>query len=805
MNIAWPAWLFFIPPVVGLQIGFFVLIADRRAPLNRLVFLTSLAVSFWNLENIWALAPLPPSAMLWFRLGGIFLPLLSLHVLVVWTGAQERLTNILLAAGYGWAALISLAGPPLFLMNEGKEVGLQLPPYAFSPAFLAYTIYLVASLLLSTRILTRQFRRAGGQERTKVTLIAVSSGAAVLSAALGLVYHRGYFAHFLNAVTTMIYLSGLAWAVVRYRFGNPSLSLRTSAVHSVGLAIMTGLYVWAVVLIARWLKSNEQWDPLVVSFFCVLIAGPLFRPLQESMEGFLRRFFPLPRDVYYEGLKRFLPGINVLWPQRELAGFIVSHLATLFELQAVCLYVQPAQGAPFLQVATLEGDGAPVFRSLEGEPRSERPGPPIYDLRRLTQLPLVSIFPLAGRTRPFGHLATGRHPDGSSLTSEEREVLETLAYQAGIALENAELYAQLMAVKNHYLTVVQSSVNVILIVDSAGVVVDVNRTAERVLGPAETLLGRTVAECTGQPAVAAVVREVLATRKPVAGREVSLVKPGEEPRPYALNVSPFREADDALGESGALVAMYDLTPLRSMERQVERAERLAALGQLTAGLAHEIRNGLNKVAGYATILADELPPQSPLARFPRGILEDTAALEHLLGRFLSFAREEKLTRTTVALLPLLDRVLEALRPELKARNIHLVTDFAPATPPTFGDPAQLTQAVTNVVFNAVEAMEGGGTLAVSVRAAGDSILVSVKDTGPGIPEDQRELVFNPFFTTKAAGTGLGLSITHRIITRHGGAVHLDSRAGEGTTVVLQLPQAADVDEATTVATTPTSA
>jgi PAS domain S-box-containing protein len=490
--------------------------------------------------------------------------------------------------------------------------------------------------------------------------------------------------------------------------------------------------------------------------------------------------------VYYAGLKRFMPGINVLSPQPELAGFIARHLATLFELQAVCVSVRPAQGRPFLQVATLKGETASTeFRPVKAGSDTGQASSPLYHLRRLTQLPLISVFPLAGRTRAFGYLATGRHPDGSGLTGEEREVLEALAYQAGVALENAELYDQLTAAKDHYLTVVQSSSNIIIVVDSAGRVVDANRSAERVLGPATNLFGRPIVECIGQAGLFSIVQEVLTNREPVKGRELVL-EAGAELRHYAVNVSPFTESETH-SDTGALLIMYDLTALRTMERQVERAERLAALGQLTAGLAHEIRNGLNKMAGYATILADELPFGSPLARFPRGILEDTASLEGLLGRFLAFARDEKLSQTEVSLPALLTRELDALGPELKARKILLVTDFDPRTPTIVGDPSQLAQAVTNVVLNAVEAMVRGGTLTVTLRPSGNDILIVVKDTGPGIPENQRELVFNPFFTTKATGTGLGLSITHRIITRHGGVVHLDSRTDEGTTVVLQLP------------------
>jgi PAS domain S-box-containing protein len=787
MHNSLPAWLFFIPSVLGLQIGLFVLVADRRTVLNQLIFLTSLAVSLWNLENVWEMTTLPAAAVAWLRLGGIFLPVLSLHVLIAWRGHARRTHSALLALGYAWAVVAVLTGPQLLVVPTPEVPVLSgpiLPPYIFTPGFVAYAAYVCWALALSVRLLWEEHRSARRAERAKVVLVALASGAGIGSGALGLFFHAGFPFHTLNAISTLIYLGALAWVVVRYRFGNPSLLLRTSAIYSVALALVAGVYVGAVVLLSTWLQSWQKWDPLVVAFFCVLTVGPLFYPLQNGLTTLLGRFFPLPRDLYYEGLKRFLQELNVLAPLPDLAGFIVTRLASLFELSSAALLVQPATGPPFLQTVTTEA-GWPELAICPLPDGGTRDWSLGY-LRRHSELPLVTVLPLVGRSRTVGALALSRHPDGSPLTAEERDVLESLSRQAGIALESAALYSELVALKNHYLTVIQSTANALLIVDPAGRVEDANQAALSLFGPATALFGKPVGAATGQATLQAYAEQAIAAKAPLSGRELAVRRPAGEPAPFAVTVSPLPDPES--GESsGAVITLADLSPIRAMERQVERAERLSAMGQLTAGLSHELRNGLNKITGYATMLADELPPDDLRRRFPEGILEDAGALELMLQRFLAFAREEKLTCTAVSLPELVERVLSALQPELRTRHIALATEVDTALPPVLGDRAQLSQALTNLVLNAVEAMGREGILTLRLRSSKTDVELQVADTGPGIPADRRELVFNPFYTTKPDGTGLGLSITHRIITRHGGTVELASQPGCGTTVTLRLP------------------
>lgn len=782
-----PSWLLLVPAVLSLQIGTFVLIADPRTLLNRLVFLTSLAVSLWNLGNIWDALGLAPGTLPWLRLGGIFLPILSLHVLVAYRRFADRTIRRLLAAGYAWAVLIMVTAPRQMLFPPPTATsGLALSPYMFTAGFLSYTMYFSLTVACSAYLIAEEYPSVRGPERVRLTLVALTSAAAILSAAAGLFLHHAAF-HAFNAVATLVYLAALAWAVVRYHLGNANLFLRSSAVYSVVLALVSGLYVVAVFLLAAWLQSWRHWNPLIVVFFCTLVTGPLFYPLQDGVVAALRRFFPLPRDLYYNGMKHFLPEMNVLTPLPDLARSIVNRLASLFELSSVALLVRPAKSPPFL-VGTSTGDVCPGDFSIP-VPADEAKQPGLLDLKRWSGLPLVSLFPLMGRGRQVGLLALGRHPAGELLTAEEQEVLVALTRQAGVALENADLYSELMAVKNHYLTVVESSAQALLVVTPEGLVEDANPAAAALFGPRASLLGQSVEAATGAPALRSFVDSALASCSPVTGRELMLPRPDGTVIPYAATVSPLLDPVSSKC-TGAVITLADLSAIQAMQRQVERAERLAALGQLTAGLAHELRNGLNNISGYATMLADALPASDPLHRFPAGILEDAADLESMLNRFLSFAREAPLTSTAVALPRLIAKILGRLQPELHARRIILVNAADRGVPPVHGDPAQLAQALTNVLLNAIEAMgRTGGVLTLKLTSEGQGIELCITDTGPGIPPEEQELVFNPFFTTKPDGTGLGLPITHRIITQHGGEIRLDSRPGRGTSVIITLPAA----------------
>ncbi len=235
--------------------------------------------------------------------------------------------------------------------------------------------------------------------------------------------------------------------------------------------------------------------------------------------------------------------------------------------------------------------------------------------------------------------------------------------------------------------------------------------------------------------------------------------------------------------------------LLEKETQLRRADRLSALGQLSAGLAHEIRNPLGAIKGAVEILQDDFPPGHPKGEFYSILLREVERLNDVLTNFLSFARP-----VTPHLMPLdVPAVLTALEGlisgQARAHRVQIFTSFHAGPSRVMGDETLLKQAFLNIMLNAVEAMPAGGDLAISTRlSSGEGsegrpewLEIVFDDTGPGIRDEDLGRIFDPFFTTKKDGTGLGLAITHRIIENHHGTIRVVSQRGKGTTFVVTLP------------------
>lgn len=240
--------------------------------------------------------------------------------------------------------------------------------------------------------------------------------------------------------------------------------------------------------------------------------------------------------------------------------------------------------------------------------------------------------------------------------------------------------------------------------------------------------------------------------------------------------------------------------LLEKEAQLHRADRLSALGQLSAGLAHEIRNPLGAIKGAVEILEEDYPAGHPKAEFYAITLKEVKRLNDVVTNFLNFARPVSRRFIPVDVREVLASLEGLVSGEARAHRVQIVTNFHARPFRVMADEALLKQAFLNIMLNALEAMSDGGTLAISTRVADPASVGFVDadnreewleavfdDTGTGIPEEHLGRVFDPFFTTKKDGTGLGLAITYRIIENHRGIIRVTSQPGQGTTFVITLP------------------
>jgi two-component system nitrogen regulation sensor histidine kinase GlnL len=267
----------------------------------------------------------------------------------------------------------------------------------------------------------------------------------------------------------------------------------------------------------------------------------------------------------------------------------------------------------------------------------------------------------------------------------------------------------------------------------------------------------------------------------------------------SVSVSPLEDRSGDI--RGSIVLVRDLTHRKELEEDLRRSDRLAVLGTLAAGLAHEIKNPLGGIKAAAQLLKREGRANASVQEYTEIIVREVDRVNGLIEQLLDLTHPVKFHPAALNIHELIDEVLLLEGVEMEKGSVRVRKQFDPSLPPIWGDRAQLTQVFLNLVKNAVQAVERRGCLTITtrietdfhIREAGKGrsrfIRVEVQDNGRGIPAADLASIFSPFFTTKEKGAGLGLAICHRIITEHGGLIRVDSRAGEGALFKISLPVA----------------
>jgi two-component system NtrC family sensor kinase len=250
------------------------------------------------------------------------------------------------------------------------------------------------------------------------------------------------------------------------------------------------------------------------------------------------------------------------------------------------------------------------------------------------------------------------------------------------------------------------------------------------------------------------------------------------------------ETGDELGELAA--AFNRMTQMikhnKEMEANLAQQSKMASLGVLSSGVAHEINNPLGVILGYASYIEGKLSPDDPNYRFIHDIKRESKRCKKIVQDLLSYARTPKPTLEDTDINALLGQIVDFAANHTDMHHVRVAKDFAPDLPPIMVDGDQMRQVAINLILNAGSAMAKGGELTVSTsREDGDTIAIRFKDDGAGIPPENLERIFEPFFTTKVKGTGLGLAITKQIIEQHMGKIGIESTVGTGTTVTVLLP------------------
>jgi two-component system, sporulation sensor kinase E len=382
---------------------------------------------------------------------------------------------------------------------------------------------------------------------------------------------------------------------------------------------------------------------------------------------------------------------------------------------------------------------------------------------------------LFGRLRDIEEHKTS---DLRRLSHELEEAYRTLEERA----------VQLINIRDYTQSILRSTTTGVITIGPDGSIATVNLAAERMLGMTEAdMVPKTIQRLFDEDgAVGADVTKVIEGRLPRAAREARLVT--RHGRIIHVQASVSRMQDIHGGILGAVVTLEDVSEVKALTEQLIRADRLAAMGELTAGVAHEVRNPLGIIRASVQLMEDSQCQPERILEASAVIKQEIDRLDRVVKALLDFGRPSSPTLRPTGVGDVLDDVVLFTRKFASRGNVRIVEERATGLPDVLADPDQLKQVFVNLISNAVQAMEEeGGTLTIATSLNVGFVEVAFSDDGPGIPPSRIGKVFDPFYSTRDEGTGLGLTIVHRIVDEHDGHIEVRSTYGGGTVFTVSLP------------------
>lgn len=285
--------------------------------------------------------------------------------------------------------------------------------------------------------------------------------------------------------------------------------------------------------------------------------------------------------------------------------------------------------------------------------------------------------------------------------------------------------------------------------------------------------------------ISALAAEITDNRR-IVNQELSLTNAKGEELSIAATVTRILSEDGDL--VGTMFILHDLTQIKGLQEAIRKQEKMAAIGNLAAGVAHEVRNPLSSIKGYATYFGSLFEEGSDKKKAANVMTAEVERLNRVISELLEIARPSDIKPKETDITRLLASSLRLIRQEAEAEGVQIKTMVPDGIAPLRLDPDRITQALINLYINAVHAMPGGGTLTISAADTATGIAITVADTGTGIPEEKMSKIFDPYYTTKNTGTGLGLAVVQKVVEAHGGSVDVKSDAGRGTMFTITLPR-----------------
>lgn len=394
-----------------------------------------------------------------------------------------------------------------------------------------------------------------------------------------------------------------------------------------------------------------------------------------------------------------------------------------------------------------------------------------------------AVAPLISRDKVIGIIWVDNHFNKRPILDEDMRFLSSFSNQVASVVESAGLFEQVALAEQEMKNIFDSISDMVFSSTKDYVLTKINRAVSERLGkPVEEIIGKKCYEVfhgRGEPRRKCPHHKTVSTGKPYVGELY-------EPHLGGTFLTSSSPIFDSAGEFiGTVHVARDITEIKKLEKQLIMAQRMAALGEVAARVAHDIRNPLVSIGGFARRLEKHL--EGNLKEYATIIAREVAGLEKILSEILAYVRGVSLEKRMVNVDSLVEEVAAVMKSELDEKQITL-TESLNALSEVSMDPSNIREALLNILWNSIHAIGSGGTIFVKTAIENNYAIIEIKDTGCGIPDEILQFIFDPFFTTKGSGnTGLGLTISHKIIEKHNGRIEVESKPHEGSTFKIFLP------------------
>jgi signal transduction histidine kinase len=621
-----------------------------------------------------------------------------------------------------------------------------------------------------------------------------------------------------------------SWAIVRYRMMDVDLIFKRGVTYTLATAGVVGVYFALLAVVASLAQARLRNFGVWGALTAIILAALLFEPLKRTIQARVDRLFDRQSYDYRSTLIAFGRGLSSFTDLDALLKAIVDRLPRTLGVDRVTVFLADEPGyyhlaeqhglpegfaSGTLDLGFLDFDqpGAGSHLFLENPQQalhlsaSEQATASLLDMNYFLPcrvgVPGVREFQVQDRT--IAVIGLGRRAGGDFLSSEDMELLESLASYIGIALQNARLYASLEQKIVEYERLKEFNENIVESINIGILAVDPEERIESWNSQMEVLFALPRKEALRQPLESVFPANLVQEYRRVKDQpgvhnlyKFRLATTAEESRIANIAIAPLVSRD--FRTVGRIILFDDITDQTEMEGQLAQAEKLSSIGLLAAGVAHEVNTPLAVISSYAQMLARQLRGDVKLGPLLDKITQQTFRASEIVNGLLNFSRTSGAEYRETDVNAIIRETLTLLEHQFKTAQISVETSLMPDLPPIMGNSGKLQQVFLNLFLNAKDAMasklapdDEPRTLRIATEVNGH-VSISIADSGSGIAPEHLRRIYDPFFTTKTArkdgqprGTGLGLAVTYGIIQEHSGKIHVESQMGFGTTFFLEFP------------------